>query len=473
MHDVGKIGIPDAILRKPGKLTPAEFETMKTHTLIGARMLEGSQSAILAMARDIALCHHERWDGTGYPQGLSGLAIPEPARILSIVDVYDALSHDRVYRPALPEDEVLNHLAQGPERSLTRPCWPCSLRTTRPCAASPKRTPTRRRQIRRVFASRGHAAKPADAIAGTGRGRCRRIRESRLKHGRFRSRIRRGVYEVSASITYIRRTRDGLVTTSNRRGTVSRLERAGRVLDVRLAARRRRRDRRRPDVSGRLGRRGQVHAVVVTDGRMGYCRFEQRRNITKIRRAEAEKSYQILGLPPGRLRFIECPDCNLNAYRGRHFTTIGAPTEIEGAGGMQNAITYALRQVRPNRVFLPTSADLHPDHQIVHEEVLISLFHAQGNIWPELGPPIAEVPKVYEFAVLLRFSRAAADPHRNAARDARNQAPGDSWPIASQEQIEHGRGRSSATPGRSSISASWSSISTRPQQYHALFTRTS
>jgi LmbE family N-acetylglucosaminyl deacetylase len=147
----------------------------------------------------------------------------------------------------------------------------------------------------------------------------------------------------------------------------------------------------------------KVHAVVMTDGRMGYCRFEQRRNIIKIRRAEAEKSYQILGIPLDRLRFIECPDCNLNAYRGRHFTTIGAPTEIEGAGGMQNAITHALRQIRPNRVFLPTSTDLHPDHKMVHEEVLISLFHAQGGIWPELGAPLAEVPRVYEFACYCDF----------------------------------------------------------------------
>ena len=113
MHDVGKIGIPDAILRKPGKLTPAEFEVMKTHTTIGAKMLEGSHSAILSMAHDIALSHHERWDGAGYPQGLAGAAIPEPARILSIVDVYDAVSHDRVYRLAMPEDEVLTLMQQG------------------------------------------------------------------------------------------------------------------------------------------------------------------------------------------------------------------------------------------------------------------------------------------------------------------------------------------------------------------------
>ena len=77
MHDVGKIGIPDAILQKPGKLTPAEFEIMKTHTLLGAKMLEGSHSPILVMARDIALCHHERWNGAGYPLRLAGSAIPE------------------------------------------------------------------------------------------------------------------------------------------------------------------------------------------------------------------------------------------------------------------------------------------------------------------------------------------------------------------------------------------------------------
>jgi HD-GYP domain-containing protein (c-di-GMP phosphodiesterase class II)/CHASE1-domain containing sensor protein len=113
MHDVGKIGIPDAVLQKPGKLTAEEYEVMKTHSRIGAGILEGSQSEILAMARDIALCHHERWDGTGYPRGLVGPAIPEASRIVSIVDVFDALSHDRVYRPALPEEEVTKIMTQG------------------------------------------------------------------------------------------------------------------------------------------------------------------------------------------------------------------------------------------------------------------------------------------------------------------------------------------------------------------------
>jgi LmbE family N-acetylglucosaminyl deacetylase len=149
-----------------------------------------------------------------------------------------------------------------------------------------------------------------------------------------------------------------------------------------------------------------VHAVVATDGRMGYCRLPQRTTISKVREAEARASFALLGLPAENLYFLGYPDCNLNAYRGRHLSTDGSPTEIEGAGGMQNAFCHVLRKVRPTRVFLPTSTDLHPDHRIVHEEVLISLFHAQGTIWPELGPPIAEVPTVYEFAVYCDFPEA-------------------------------------------------------------------
>jgi putative two-component system response regulator len=113
MHDVGKIGIADAILRKPGPLTETEFEHMKQHTTIGARMLAGSQSPVLQLAENIALSHHERWDGDGYPQKLCDEQIPEAARIVSIVDVYDALSHDRVYRSALPENLVLEIMGRG------------------------------------------------------------------------------------------------------------------------------------------------------------------------------------------------------------------------------------------------------------------------------------------------------------------------------------------------------------------------
>jgi putative two-component system response regulator len=107
MHDIGKIGLPDAILRKPARLTAEEFEVVKNHTVIGARMLEGSDFSLLNMAHSIALSHHEKWDGTGYLQGLAGADIPEPARICAVLDVYDALIHKRVYRRALPEDEAL------------------------------------------------------------------------------------------------------------------------------------------------------------------------------------------------------------------------------------------------------------------------------------------------------------------------------------------------------------------------------
>ena len=113
MHDVGKIGIPDSILRKPGKLDPGEFEVIKTHTEIGARILQDSATPLLQLAQDIALSHHEKWDGTGYPNGLRGNEIPESARICALADVYDALVSRRVYRPALPEQEALDIMLAG------------------------------------------------------------------------------------------------------------------------------------------------------------------------------------------------------------------------------------------------------------------------------------------------------------------------------------------------------------------------
>lgn len=113
MHDVGKIGIPDSILRKPGGLTPAEFELMKTHTVIGAKILDNPDVPLLRMAKEIALSHHEQWDGSGYPNGLAGEAIPETGRITAVADVYDALVYDRVYRPAFPEEEALAILRDG------------------------------------------------------------------------------------------------------------------------------------------------------------------------------------------------------------------------------------------------------------------------------------------------------------------------------------------------------------------------
>lgn len=100
MHDVGKIGIPDNILLKPGRFEPPEWEIMKTHAAIGARLLEGDDSPLLRMARDIALSHHEKWDGSGYPRGLAGEDIPESGRIAALADVFDALTSRRPYKEA-------------------------------------------------------------------------------------------------------------------------------------------------------------------------------------------------------------------------------------------------------------------------------------------------------------------------------------------------------------------------------------
>ena len=107
LHDVGKIGIPDSILLKPGPLLPAEEAVMRTHPVLGARILEGGESALVRAAEVIALFHHERWDGAGYPQGLAGEAIPLPARIVALVDFYDALTHDRPYRRAWQRERVI------------------------------------------------------------------------------------------------------------------------------------------------------------------------------------------------------------------------------------------------------------------------------------------------------------------------------------------------------------------------------
>jgi PAS domain S-box-containing protein len=110
LHDVGKIGIPDAILRKPGRLTADEFAIMQTHTLIGAAMLADGATRHMRLAETIARSHHEWWNGKGYPDGLSGEAIPLPGRIVAVADVYDALMHARPYRGAWKRDRVIAEL---------------------------------------------------------------------------------------------------------------------------------------------------------------------------------------------------------------------------------------------------------------------------------------------------------------------------------------------------------------------------
>jgi len=113
MHDVGKIATPSEILRKPGPLTPEEREEMKRHTTVGHEILAGSESELLRVAATIALTHHERYDGSGYPQGLAGEEIPLEGRITAIADVFDALLSDRHYRPALTVEETVEVIRKG------------------------------------------------------------------------------------------------------------------------------------------------------------------------------------------------------------------------------------------------------------------------------------------------------------------------------------------------------------------------
>jgi putative two-component system response regulator len=114
LHDIGKIGIADAILLKPGRLTGDELAVMQTHAAIGAGILGGSQSPLLRLAEQIALTHHERWDGRGYPAGLAAEKIPLAGRIVAVADVFDALAHERPYKPAWPvADAVAEVITQG------------------------------------------------------------------------------------------------------------------------------------------------------------------------------------------------------------------------------------------------------------------------------------------------------------------------------------------------------------------------
>jgi putative two-component system response regulator len=110
MHDIGKIGIPDAILHKPGRLDAAEWEAMQTHTTVGAEILSGHDSLLIKMGQVIALTHHEKWDGSGYPQGLSEYSIPLGGRIVAICDVFDALTSKRPYKEAWPLSDALNEI---------------------------------------------------------------------------------------------------------------------------------------------------------------------------------------------------------------------------------------------------------------------------------------------------------------------------------------------------------------------------
>lgn len=113
LHDVGKIGIPDGILLKPGRLTAAEFDVVKGHCQVGYDLLSGSRSVLVQLAAEIALTHHERWDGQGYPRGLGGRAIPLAARILSVADAFDALTNDRAHARAVSPEAAVAEIERG------------------------------------------------------------------------------------------------------------------------------------------------------------------------------------------------------------------------------------------------------------------------------------------------------------------------------------------------------------------------
>jgi putative two-component system response regulator len=118
LHDIGKIGIADSILLKPGRLRPDELEVMKTHTLIGSQILSGSSSRLLQAGEEIARTHHERWDGKGYPAGLAGGDVPIAGRLTAVADVFDALNFSRPYKEAWPLDAVLAEMELSAGRQL-------------------------------------------------------------------------------------------------------------------------------------------------------------------------------------------------------------------------------------------------------------------------------------------------------------------------------------------------------------------
>ncbi len=112
LHDIGKIGIPDTILLKKGKLSNEEFEVMKTHTIIGAKIFSDSKSEVLRVAQQIAISHHEKWNGKGYPHGLAGEGIPMVGRIVALVDFFDALTSKRLYRDPFPKNKVIDMIRE-------------------------------------------------------------------------------------------------------------------------------------------------------------------------------------------------------------------------------------------------------------------------------------------------------------------------------------------------------------------------
>lgn len=143
--------------------------------------------------------------------------------------------------------------------------------------------------------------------------------------------------------------------------------------------------------------------LIATDGRMGYCTEADRSRIVAIRAEETRRSFDVLGVEA--VEWLGYPDGDLGAHAGRRASVGGDGHVVAGHTGLQNSFTECFRRLGPTRIFLPTGEDLHPDHKITYQEVLISVFHAVTDIWPELGAPLALLPKVYELAIYCDFPR--------------------------------------------------------------------
>lgn len=141
--------------------------------------------------------------------------------------------------------------------------------------------------------------------------------------------------------------------------------------------------------------------LIVTDGAQGYCTPEQKETIQQVREDETRESFRIFGIE--EVKWFNFPDGTLNHFTGRRKAVAGDPCVIEGFTGLQNAYTHHIRAFRPTRIFVPGGVDYHPDHKLTYQELLISVFHASGDIWPELGAQLPAVPRVYEMAIYCDF----------------------------------------------------------------------
>jgi LmbE family N-acetylglucosaminyl deacetylase len=147
-----------------------------------------------------------------------------------------------------------------------------------------------------------------------------------------------------------------------------------------------------------------IEVLITTDGSMGFGSNTPQSLIEEVRRAETLESFRILGI--NKVQWLNFPDGSLSLWGGVRAANLGDPCCIQGYTGLQNAFTAHLRRYRPSRIFVPAGSDLHPDHKMVYQELLISLFHASGDIWPQLGPSLPRVPEIYEMAIYCDFVAA-------------------------------------------------------------------